>query len=241
MALPQQITELGDFDQVTYAEGHRHYVFPANPDKLYTSVTTLLGSDIPDFVMDIYHKRVGGKEEAARQMELMRCIGNLFDSAVQHAINYQQYDHPALACLGYPEGTKFYTQVALAHHDLLYMGTSDIVVECVDGTWDIVDTKAWSKFYSPEEEKEDEGLGLLDRTLSSAKIDKARKQLCLYALAFEHLSGIKPTNLQILHFCPHTFTYNTSGFSWQYQSNRTQKSIRETIIPLCRSFQQKLR
>jgi hypothetical protein len=113
------------------------------------------------------------------------------------------------------------------------MGTSDIVVECIDGTWDIVDTKAWSKFYSPEEEKEDEGLGLLDRTLSSAKIDKARKQLCLYALAFEHLSGIKPTNLQILHFCPHTFTFNTSGFSWQYQSNRTQKSIRETIIPLC--------
>lgn len=233
MALPQQIIELGDFDQVTYPEGHRHYVFPTNPDKLYTSVTTLLNSDIPDFVMAKYHKRVGGQDEAERQMELMRCIGNAFDSAIQKAINYGEYDHPALQKLGYPEGTKFHTQVPLAHHDLLYMGTCDILVECLDGTWDVVDTKAWSKFYSPEDEKEDEGLGLLDRTLSTAKIDKARKQLCLYAMAFEHLSGIKPTNLQVLHFCPHTFTYNTSGLSWQYQSNRTQKSIRETIIPLC--------
>jgi hypothetical protein len=239
MPLPHQIINLGDFDQVTYPEGHRHYVFPANPDKLYTSVTTLLGTEIPDFVMDKYHQRVGGSDEATRQQELMKSIGNLFDNAVQLATKYERYDHPALLALGYPEGTKFYSQVPLAHHDLLYMGTSDLVVECVDGTWDIIDTKAWSKFYSPEEEKEDEGLGLLDRTLSPSKIDKARKQLCLYALAFEHLSGIKPVNLRVLHFCPHTFTYNTSGLSWQYQSNRTQKSIRETIIPLCRSFQQK--
>jgi hypothetical protein len=233
MGLPKEILELGEFEQVTYESGYRHYTFPSRPGLLYTSVTTLLGSDIPDFVMSKYHKRVGGSDIADKQQEIMMFVGNLFDSAVQIACANEQFDHPALLQLGYPEGTKFHAQVALAHHELLYMGTCDILVECVDGTWDIVDTKAWSKFYSPEEEKEDEGLGLLDRTLSQAKVDKARKQLCLYAMAFEHLSSIKPNRLRVLHFCPHTFTYNTNGFHWEYQSKRTQKSIRDTIIPLC--------
>jgi hypothetical protein len=232
--LPPEIRELGHFDQVTFSDGTRHYELASRLGVRFRSVTSLLTTEIPEFCMNKYYNRVGGIESANENQEFMVRLGNLFDSAVQQAVANHDWAHPALSVLGYPQGTKFYAQIPLVHHKFLYMGTADLFALDPDGEWHVIDTKAWSKFYDSDSEKEDEGLGLLDRTLSQSKVDKARKQLCLYALAFESMTGIKVKNLSVSRFNPHTFHFELYK-QWQYQSNRTQKSIRETLIPMIQS------